>query len=91
MNTDTHGIVPLLLRASDCAGILGISLRQVWSMHQTGALGPLPVKLGARTLWQRAEIERWVEAGCPHRERWIDIKKIARGKKIFLDANVGQC
>ena len=82
---------PLLLGAAAVGRLLGVSLRQVWSLHQIGSI-PLPLKLRGRTLWSRAEIERWIEAGCPKRERWLDMKKTmksARDKKIFLDSNIG--
>jgi hypothetical protein len=32
------------------AELLGVSTRQTWNMHQTGALEPLPVKVGERRL-----------------------------------------
>jgi len=72
---ETPLIAPLLIPAGGVARLLSVSLRQVWSMHQIGTLGPLPVKLGARTLWKDAELREWVEADCPHRERWLDLKK----------------
>lgn len=67
--------LPPLVDVKAVAWMLSISVRQVWNMHQTGALGPLPVKLGTRTLWRKDEIEAWISAGCPRRDRWIYMVK----------------
>ncbi|HNY78456.1 MAG: hypothetical protein RBS72_18080 [Sedimentisphaerales bacterium] len=61
---------PLLLSAERAAGLLGIGARFFWTLHTTGQLGPEPIKLGRRLLWSRFDLERWVLARCPHRERW---------------------
>lgn len=60
----------LLLSVENTAKLLGISRRLFYGLHSTGKLGPLPVKLGKRSLWRRAEIEAWVAAGCPTRDQW---------------------
>lgn len=62
----------LLLTARQVADALGISERKVWSMHTTARL-PAPVQLGDRsTRWRRTDLERWIEAGCPSRERFAE-------------------
>jgi len=61
----------LLLNAKEVAAALNVSLRHVAAMHSTGRLGPLPIRLGRRTLWRAAELVDWVERGCLPRERWI--------------------
>ena len=33
---------------------------------------PAPVWLGGSRKWRRAEIERWVDAGCPSQAEWED-------------------
>lgn len=65
----------LLISAENSAQLLGIGRTLFYSMHSSGRLGPLPVKLGRRALWNRKELEDWVEAGCPPRSRWEDYKK----------------
>lgn len=62
---------PLLLSAADAGRVLGISERHFYGLHSTGRLGPLPVKLGKRTLWSRIELEEWVASKCPCRQDWI--------------------
>ncbi len=64
----------LLLSAEDSAELLGIGKTLFYSMQSSGRLGPLPVKLGRRALWNRKEIEAWVEAGCPARRQWRNRK-----------------
>jgi predicted DNA-binding transcriptional regulator AlpA len=63
----------LLLSADQAAQLLSIGRSLFWSMHSSGKT-PLPVKLGRRTLWRRRELEAWVEAGCPGREHWQQIR-----------------
>jgi predicted DNA-binding transcriptional regulator AlpA len=60
---------PLLLSAEAAARLIGIGRSLFWSMHSAGKV-PLPVGLGKRRLWRRAELEKWVDAGCPERVRW---------------------
>jgi predicted DNA-binding transcriptional regulator AlpA len=74
-NTTSAPSTPLLIGAAAVGALLSVSKRQVWNMHQTGALGPLPVKLGGRTLWRTADIEAWVKLKCPNRERWMDLQE----------------
>ncbi len=60
----------LLLSTVDAAKLIGVGRTHFYAMHSSGRLGPLPVRLGKRTLWNRAELETWVADGCPSRERW---------------------
>lgn len=60
----------LLLSAAKAAGLLGVSRSLFYGLHSSGRLGPLPIKLGSRSLWRRAELAEWVRAGCPGREQW---------------------
>jgi predicted DNA-binding transcriptional regulator AlpA len=55
--------------------MLGVSRSMIFGMHADGKLGPTPMKLGTRTLWRTADLARWVAAGCPPRERWIEAEK----------------
>jgi excisionase family DNA binding protein len=59
----------LLLGAEDVARLLSVAPRTVWKMDAAGKI-PRPIRLGRRTLWRRAELEEWVEGGCPSR-RWV--------------------
>jgi predicted DNA-binding transcriptional regulator AlpA len=59
----------LTANAKQVAAMLGVSVRQVWRLHTTGRL-PKAIRLGNCVRWRRAEIEAFVEAGCPNRETW---------------------
>ena len=65
--------VALTANAKQVAVMLGVSVRQVWRLHTTGRL-PKAVRLGNCVRWRRAEIEAFVEAGCPTREKWECLK-----------------
>ena len=66
-NTST----PLLLKAGQAALLLNVGRTLFYSMHCSGQLGPPPIRLGRRTLWQREELKRWVAAGCPPRDQCV--------------------
>ncbi len=74
MTGTKNNLVALLLDSKDSASLLGIGERSFWSMHSSGELGPLPIRLGKRTLWSRFELEEWVKARCPRREEWVAMK-----------------
>jgi len=66
-------MLPLLLDGNATAAALGIGLSTLYAMDRSGELGPAGVKLRGRRLWPRRELERWVDVGCPHREKWIEM------------------
>ena len=54
------GVEPLAFSANDLAVLFSVSVRQIWSMHQVGSLGPSPLRLGPRlSRWDRKEVEQW--------------------------------
>ena len=59
----------LTVNAKQAAAMLNVSVRQLWRLNSTGRL-PRPIRLGHCVRWRRAEIEAFVEAGCPTREKW---------------------
>lgn len=67
--------VPLLLSAKQAAAAIGVGKSFFYCLHSSGRLGPLPVHLGRRTLWNRQELESWVQQGCPARDKWQELKK----------------
>ena len=73
--SDTSTIKAILLSASEVSQLLGVGKSLFYSMHSTGAFGPLPIRLGRRTLWRRQELEEWVAAGAPPRDQWLQIKE----------------
>jgi hypothetical protein len=70
MNNAEPSPQSLMTDAAGVAKILGVSLRHVQAMDCSGRLGPMGVKFGRCRRWSVAEIQRWVEAGCPPRSQW---------------------
>jgi excisionase family DNA binding protein len=73
---------PLLLSAVEAAALLGIGRTALYALNSSGRL-PLPVRLGGRVLWRRAELAAWTacEPPCPSREKWELIKRGKDGEK----------
>jgi predicted DNA-binding transcriptional regulator AlpA len=65
---------PLLQDIDALASLLS---RSIPSLRRDDAAGRLPqaVRLGGSKRWRRAEIEAWIEAGCPERERWSAMRQ----------------
>lgn len=63
MNTSAQ-IQAEMLGVGAVAKILGCSTRHVYRLADRGAM-PTPIKLGALVRWSRAEIEDWIQSGCP--------------------------
>ena len=64
----------LALRASEAAGVLGISRAQFFKLHAQGRI-PLPRQLGTRApRWDFDELRAWLAADCPDRQRWEQMK-----------------
>jgi len=65
---------PLLLSFADAATLLGISRATLYQLHSYGHLGPLPHKLGRRSLLNRKELEAWTDQGMPPRIQWLKMR-----------------
>lgn len=70
-------IQPALLTIPEVCAYLNIARPTFYKINQTGAFGPLPVKLGTcrKVLYLRAELEGWISASCPHRKQWQIMKR----------------
>jgi len=64
----------ILISAKETAKRLSISLGFFYSLHNAGKV-PLPRKLGRRTLWSVQELKDWIDAGCPTRVKWQELKR----------------
>lgn len=62
--------LPLLLNADAAAELIGVSRSFFYGMHSSGRLGPMPVKFGKCSRWERQQLEKWVNMGCPARIQW---------------------
>jgi len=59
----------LLVSAQTLAKRLGVSVRTLWRLRGGGKLPP-PIRLGGAVRWRTAEIDAWIEAGCPDASTW---------------------
>lgn len=64
---------PIAVDAACLAQMLGLSVRTIRRLDAAGKL-PRPIKIGGAVRWRRAEIELWLEADCPDRQRWESVR-----------------
>jgi excisionase family DNA binding protein len=67
----------LALSPEELARSLGISRAHLFRLHSAGKL-PKPVRFGRSVRWPVREIERWLSAGGPCREKWEELLKDGR-------------
>jgi predicted DNA-binding transcriptional regulator AlpA len=63
----------LMVTAHQAASLLGISAPTWWRRDAAG-LCPRAVRHGRTTRWRRDELLQWIEAGCPPRAKWEQVK-----------------
>lgn len=66
MSTTTES---MLIPAKEAWALCGLSKAAWYKAHASGKV-PRPVKIGGATRWRRDELVRWIEAGCPARDKW---------------------
>jgi predicted DNA-binding transcriptional regulator AlpA len=71
MTAETVKIEPALLTIPDVCKLTNISRTAFYRLNASGKFAPLPVNLCRKVLYQRAEIEAWLAAKCPHRRQWL--------------------
>lgn len=78
LNTDTPPVKPLMRRGIEAGSKLtGLGPRTVWSLCRCNALPHR--RVGRAILFVVAEVEAWIEAGCPTRSNAADsIRKSMR-------------
>lgn len=69
--TDNGG----LAGAAETAKFLSITRAHLYALLASGRFGPVPIKLGRRTLFKTNEVRTWVEQGCPPRTIWAAKQK----------------
>ena len=63
----------LTVNARQAAKMLNVSVRQLWRLNSTARL-PKPIRLGHCVRWRKAELEAFIQAGAPNREKWEGIR-----------------
>ena len=64
-----------LITAKTLAKMLATSVRSVWRYKSTGRL-PKSVKVGCSIRWRRADIQLWIEMGCPYQSEFETRKEV---------------
>lgn len=59
----------LLIDTKEATKLLRVSSRKLWQMYNTGEM-PKPIKIGRTVRWAYAELQAWVDAGCPATSQW---------------------
>ena len=67
----------LLLRAAEAARLCAVS-KVSWHRWDSAGRIPQGLKIGGAKVWRRAELEAWILAGTPCRERWIAIQSASK-------------
>lgn len=65
----------LMVDSDDMAVFLGVSKRVMTQLASTDRV-PCPCRLGFGKCfrWSVLELLEWVEAGCPRRRKWIELR-----------------
>ena len=66
-----YGLDPLLVPDGGAAALISVSQSHFQAMEAAGQIGPTSVRFGRSKRWPVCEMQRWVEAGCPSRVRWL--------------------
>ena len=68
---------PIIVRGKELAKLLSVSLVHLRRLDSGGKL-PKPLRLGHCVGWSLPEVQSWIEAGTPTRERWIAIQAASK-------------
>jgi len=68
-------IEPALLNLEQTCQLINVKRACYYRLRDSGKFAPLPVGLCRKVLYRRDEIEKWIQAGCPHRKQWQIQKK----------------
>lgn len=82
MNRQKPSTPPLAVLANEAARLLGISDVHFRKLKRSPLMGPRPVQLGLGPeetgergeRWNVAELTAWLNAGCPPRDQWDEMK-----------------
>lgn len=63
-----------LITTKQAASLMSLGVSTFQRHRAAGKIGPAPIKLGKSTRWDRAEFDKWIDAGCPNVQAWKVIK-----------------
>lgn len=68
-------ITPLLVGVASAAKLLGVSSAYFRGLDRAGKIPGAVAFGGRRKLWATGELRAWIEAGCPSRQEWCQLRK----------------
>lgn len=71
----------LLIDVDEVARLLSISRRTVLRADSAGKI-PAPRRIGRCLRWSRLELSRWIDSGCPPRQKWLAILSNPKGSSL---------
>jgi predicted DNA-binding transcriptional regulator AlpA len=74
-DTTPERIAPELLSIEQTCQLINVQRATFYKLRASGRFAPLPVGLCRKVLYRKGEIEKWIQAGCPHRKEWQSMKK----------------
>jgi hypothetical protein len=98
MNQTKPSPQPLAVLASEAARLLGISDVHFRKLKRSPLMGPRPVQLGLGPeetgergeRWNVAELTAWLNAGCPPREIWDEMKATRLPQFVTYERSRGE-
>jgi predicted DNA-binding transcriptional regulator AlpA len=66
----------LTYTARELAAQLGMGVSTLWKKYAAGDLPDPAVRMGRVVRWSRFEIARWMLAGSPQRDKWLQIRAV---------------
>ena len=67
---DPKTLPPALLRSTETAAFLGLSIATFRRKLSAGHIGPKAILIGAAQRFSRIELECWISKSCPPRNAW---------------------
>ena len=74
MDSEKTLIEPALWGIPQVIQYLNICRAEFYRWNATGKFAPLSLGLCRKRLYLRAEVEAWLQAGCPNRKLWQIMK-----------------
>lgn len=78
MTDESPKIEPALLTVEQTCQFLNVSRALLYSRLSGQVFGVLPIRIGRKVLFSKAELEAYVKAGMPSRQKW----QAMRGTKL---------
>lgn len=67
-------VPPLMIDAKQAAALISVS-PATWHRMVAAGKTPAPIKLsGGCVRWRTADLQSWIDAGCPDRKTWLTME-----------------